>query len=74
MYRVSTFVSGRVPSDYASAERTLRRAAAPYADGAQRLVVARTHGTLLVFMVHMWFSPELYIEFCVGQFGTHEPP
>ena len=49
---------------------TVRRGAAPYADGAQRLVEPRTHGSLSLLGVPEEFSPEFYKEFCVRQIGA----
>ena len=67
VYRVSTFVSGsRVPS---ARERTLRRAAAPYADGAQRLVEARTRSFPFPFESSRQIQVGIYIEFCVHQYN-----
>ena len=44
-----------------------RRGAAAYADGAQWLVEAKTHGSLLLFEGSERTEMVLYIDFCVRQ-------
>ena len=52
---------------------TVRRGAAPYADGAQRLVEARMHDCLLLLVGQRLGPGGIYVEFCVRHNGTIPP-
>ena len=60
----------RWSADGVRVSATLRRGAAPYADGAQRLVEARTHDCLLLVVGERLGPGGIYVEFCVRHNGT----
>ena len=63
----------RWSADGVRVSATLRRGAAPYADGAQRLVEARTHDCLLLVVGERLGPGGIYVEFCVRADGTIPP-
>ena len=63
----------RWSADGVRVSATLRRGAAPYADGAQRLVEARMHDCLLLLVGQRLGPGGIYVEFCVRHNGTSAP-